>query len=1116
MSRGRRQGAPLVGALLVGALLAAGLSAAPLAAAQTTDDAALVEAERLNGEAQELFGRKRLEEAEERLHQALRIRLRILAARDPLVTELVRGVGIVRRERGFGDDFEALRDYVRSITPSASAPDGMDLGLVLHRLAEGHADGWRHPEAEPLVRDALVARERSRGPEDPVTLESVALLARVLVGRSRPIEAEPVARRVLESREHALGPDDPALVPDLELLGGILLDLGQTGAAEPLLRRGLAIRRAAAGPQDPSTTYLLTLLGRLHVVRGELKDAEAALGQALLIREASLAPDHLNVVQSRQNLGLLRQLQGRYEEAIRLYLDALGALERVAPDHPGLANVLSNLGVLYTEQRQYDEAEGVLRRALGLWKERLGPSHERVATSLNNLAAALRLQRRFEEAEPLIREALDIFSATLGADHPSVALLRSNLANIRVAQGDLDGAEILLRQALEGFERGLGPAHRDVAAVLENLAWVERDRGRLDEAERIQRRAVAIWETSHGALHPILGHGLAELAGLVEASGRLAEARALYERARCVDLAARQGGLDDVAERGLAGGSRPALERYADLLARVVREADAPATAQLAAADAFVVAEQLRGVTVGRALTRAATRLETSDPAAAELVRVAQDLRVRRERVRRDLAGESGKLGRERDAEGLERLYGQLRELDGELAATVARLVAVLPAYGDLTVPEPIDPAAAGRLLRPGEALLAYLALPDRLLAWVVKAGRPLGFREIALDRRTLEALVTRVRASVDTSRWSRSPERFPPVDVEGAHALYRSLVMPFEAELAGVGDLLVVPDEVLVPLPFGVLLTHATGEAHRALAALHESGVDEAPSAVQRHAELPWLIKAHAVSVLPAATSLRALRGAGRVRVAAREAFIGFGDPALGGQGGQRGGTMVLLSASPPEVIAELRRLPALPGTRLELRSVAQALGAEPARALFLGAEATESAVRELNRSGRLGQARILAFATHGLLAGDLGLAQPALVLTPPASPGPLDDGLLTLEEILGLSLPSTELVVLSACNTAAADGSGESLAGLARAFFFVGAPSMLVSHWQVEDRATQILMTEAFREVAGADAPGRAEALRRGMLRVMNQGSRPGQAYLAHPLSWAPFSLVGEGGGL
>ena len=203
---------------------------------------------------------------------------------------------------------------------------------------------------------------------------------------------------------------------------------------------------------------------------------------------------------------------------------------------------------------------------------------------------------------------------------------------------------------------------------------------------------------------------------------------------------------------------------------------------------------------------------------------------------------------------------------------------------------------------------------------------------------------------------------------------------------------------------------------------------------------------------------------------------------------------------------LAELPKLPPVPGTRDELVAVARVLGAAPGRALCLD---------RLNGMGELGKARVVAFATHALIAGEVqGLLQPALVLTPPAAPSAEDDGLLGLEEIVGLKLTRTEWLILSPCNTAASDGSGEGLPGLARAFFFAGAPSLLVSHWSVKDRATQELMTEVFRRYAADRGASRAEAVRQRMLALMGQG-QGAPPYFAHPFAGAAFFLVGEGGG-
>jgi CHAT domain-containing protein len=159
------------------------------------------------------------------------------------------------------------------------------------------------------------------------------------------------------------------------------------------------------------------------------------------------------------------------------------------------------------------------------------------------------------------------------------------------------------------------------------------------------------------------------------------------------------------------------------------------------------------------------------------------------------------------------------------------------------------------------------------------------------------------------------------------------------------------------------------------------------------------------------------------------------------------------------------------------------------------------------------LAKYRIVAFATHGLLAGEFrGLAEPSLVLTPPLKASAQDDGLLTASEIATLNL-NADWVLLAACNTAApAQRYGaEGLSGLAKAFLYAGSRALLVSHWWVASHATVLLTTGAIGALAKDPAIGRAEALRQAMLPLMN--GEAGEMY-AHPVFWAPFINVGEGG--
>ena len=162
------------------------------------------------------------------------------------------------------------------------------------------------------------------------------------------------------------------------------------------------------------------------------------------------------------------------------------------------------------------------------------------------------------------------------------------------------------------------------------------------------------------------------------------------------------------------------------------------------------------------------------------------------------------------------------------------------------------------------------------------------------------------------------------------------------------------------------------------------------------------------------------------------------------------------------------------------------------------------------MSADGRLKGYRILHFATHGAVAGELQRgAEPGLILTPPEKATETDDGYLTASEIATLTLDA-DWVILSACNTAAGGANNaEALSGLARAFFYARARSLLVSHWAVESDAAVKLVTTAISHLAADANIGRAEALRRSMLALIKNGNvREG-----HPSYWAPFVVVGEG---
>jgi CHAT domain-containing protein len=275
-------------------------------------------------------------------------------------------------------------------------------------------------------------------------------------------------------------------------------------------------------------------------------------------------------------------------------------------------------------------------------------------------------------------------------------------------------------------------------------------------------------------------------------------------------------------------------------------------------------------------------------------------------------------------------------------------------------------------------------------------------------------------------------------------------------------------------------------------------------------------------VSTVPSAGAFTTLRRL-PAGAPAREQFIGFGDPLFNAEDAalakaQQAPEPVMVAARGVPLkrrakvqtsdvdSAELALLPRLPDTAYELRSIALALQADPTKVLHLGRDANERTVK----TGALERYRVVAFATHGLVPGDLnGLTQPALALTAPEIADVDGDGLLTMDEILGLKLDA-DWVVLSACNTAAGAAAGaEAASGLGRAFFYAGARALLVTNWSVYSEAARALVSDLFR----------GEALRQAMMALLDgpgftDASGKTLFTYGHPIFWAPYTLIGDNG--
>jgi CHAT domain-containing protein/tetratricopeptide (TPR) repeat protein len=871
-----------------------------------------------------------------------------------------------------------------------------------------------------------------------------------------------------------------------------LVNLGEVGKAESYVKRNVALLSEARSWQNAPQFFSYfeasteDAKGRLFLARGQYREAEAAYAKAEpLYRDALVKSRSWNILVSQSGFesaidyatvfaGRAKALQGRHAEAeIDIRRALLSRLKLVGKYHADTANMLNFFSDLLYEQSRIKESEALARASIEIF-DAIGYGRDMTSYvfALSKLAAAVFQQRRYDEAKQ-IYAAIDESTKSWTKERSAGA--RAGWARIytHYFTRDVDKGIEYARQNVERSTVVKGQQHYDTAmsrAILATgLAFAKRD------AEAAQEFTAAI---------PIL-------------------------------LGASSEGDDEDATVLLSTDRRlqTVLEAYITLLAR----SNAPNRAE----ESLRLAEAVRGRSVQNALAASAVRAAARTPALAEVVRKEQDLHkqaLAQAGLLNNLLAEPPEL---RDANAVKDIQQELAKLRKERQDARREIQRRFPEYASLIRPPLATADDIRAALKPDEALLSFYFGFRTSFVWAIPKEGPIAFAQLAINAAGLESKVAALREALDPPEVETIAD-LPPFDVERAYELYKLLLEPVAQAWRPAKSLIVVTNGALGLLPLGLLPTEPMKVANK---------TDGEPYFAS-YRKVAWLARTHATVGLPSAGALRTLRNV-TAPTAKREQLVGFGDPFFNTEQAKETetadtavvaadntrGARIKLRASPRTQqmrSANLGMLPRLQDTADELKAIAVALQADPTKVLHLGKDANEKTVKGLD----LSRFRIVAFATHGLIPGDLdGLTQPALALTAPEVADIDGDGLLTVDEILSLKL-NADWVVLSACNTAAGAGAGaEAVSGLGRAFFYAGSRALLVTNWSVDSASARELVTGVFRRQAENSKLSRAEALRQSMMTIMESSEikdgagKPIYTH-AHPLYWAPYTIMGDGG--
>ena len=764
----------------------------------------------------------------------------------------------------------------------------------------------------------------------------------------------------------------------------------------------------------------------------------------------------VRVALTLSNIAAVYAILGEQGRALEYLSEAL-VLQRAGKDIAGEASTHLLIGHAYASLGDTTKALEAHNQALLL--QRTTGNKRGEALTLDSMGVAFNSLGQPKKALEYHQQALELQRTT--KDRRSEAATLEHIGYVYARSGDFDRAAAHYTDAL-ALSQAVGD-RREEANVLQGMAHIARERGDLVAARKHIEEAISKIETVRGQVDTQL--------------------RASY-----------------------LGVKHDAYQFYIDLLMRMHRVNPSEGND----ATALQISEQAHARSLLEMLSEGQANIRQGvDPALLARERVlSQQINAKAERLIQAL----GQNAKERAAA----LNREISELEDQYRQSQTAIRQSSPAYAALTQPQPLGLKEIQAQLDQDTTLLEYSLGEERSYVWVVTQNSlktyelPKREQIEKAARRVYELLKARGKSNAAETPQQKQ-ERVAQTDSQllgTSRELSQMVLGPIGSEL-GVGRVVVVADGALQYVPFAALPV-VSGQLSVAPPAARNNRLRTTDNR-QLTNERPLIVD-HEIVSLPSASSLAIQRQGLLNRKPAPNAVAVIADPVFSAKD-ERLIAQVKPGAPKQDeadgsvntrIIEHLADDSGLSIRRLKFtRQEADQILAEAPRAKSLRA-IDFKANRATATGGELSTYRYVHFATHGLIDSERPNLS-AIVLSLVDHEGKPQDGFLRAHEIYNLNLPA-ELVVLSACETGLGkEIKGEGLVGLTQGFMYAGARRVVVSLWNVNDKATAELMARFYRGML-REKKTPAAALRTAQMEMSRQKQ------WQSPYYWAAFTLQGE----